>query len=320
MKKLLLVTTLSFLICSCNKKSQIEKEVEEIAMEVNVERFDKLFYETNPNNISKLKTQFPFFFSPDDADSVYTNKMQNPMWRELYSEVQKKYANIGTTHDDVENLVKHIKFYYPETKTPKIITLISEMDYNSKCIYADSLVLISLELYLGKDHKFYKNEFPEYISQNFEQKQIIQDLTTSFGLQKIQFPKDKTLLSQMIYAGKQLYLKDKLVPESSDETKMGYTKEQLLFCQENEAYMWSNFIENQYLYSTDSKLQGRFINPAPFSKFYLEIDNQTPGRVGAWLGWQIVRSYAENNETKLHDLLKLDAKELFEKSRYKPKK
>ena len=27
----------------------------------------------------------------------------------------------------------------------------------------------------------------------------------------------------------------------------------------------------------------RFIDPAPFSKFYLEIDNQSPGRIGVWM-------------------------------------
>ena len=320
MKKLLIFTTLSFLILSCNKKSQTEKAVEEIPIEIKVTRFDKLFFETNPEDLAQLKSQFSFLFPAETPDSIWTNKMQNPMWRELYTEVQKKYSNIGTVQTEIENLVKHIKFYYPETKTPKIITLITEMDYNAKSIYADSLVLVSLELYLGKNHKFYANEFPDYIKQNFEQNQIAPDLVESFAAQKVTIPKDKTLLSQMIYAGKKLYLKDKLIPEIADEIKIGYTKEQLLFCQENEAYMWSNFIENQYLYSSDSKLPNRFVNSAPFSKFYLEIDNQTPGRVGAWLGWQIVRSYALNNETKLQDILKLDAKELFEKSKYKPRK
>jgi uncharacterized protein YjaZ len=74
------------------------------------------------------------------------------------------------------------------------------------------------------------------------------------------------------------------------------------------------------LYSDDQKLKNRFINLAPFSKFYLEIDNESPGRVGAWIGWQIVRSFAENNQVPIEELLKMNAKELFEKSKYKPKK
>jgi uncharacterized protein YjaZ len=82
-----------------------------------------------------------------------------------------------------------------------------------------------------------------------------------------------------------------------------------------------NFIENKYLYSSNSKLPNQFINKAPFSKFYLEIDNESPGRIGQWIGWQIVRSYMENNpKTTIQQLLKMDAKAIFEASKYKPKK
>jgi uncharacterized protein YjaZ len=60
---------------------------------------------------------------------------------------------------------------------------------------------------------------------------------------------------------------------------------------------------------------------APFSKFYLEIDNESPGRVGQWIGWQIVRSFMENNpQVTVQELLLMDAKQIFEKSKYKPKK
>ena len=79
-------------------------------------------------------------------------------------------------------------------------------------------------------------------------------------------------------------------------------------------------MENNLLYSTDSKLPNRFINVAPFSKFYLEIDNDTPGRVGTWVGWQIVRSFMENNDVTLQQVLQMDPMELFQKSKYKPKK
>jgi uncharacterized protein YjaZ len=124
----------------------------------------------------------------------------------------------------------------------------------------------------------------------------------------------------MIYAGKELYIKDLLLPEYSDADKMGYKPEQITWCQENESYMWRYFIEKKLLYDTDQKLIPRFINPAPFSKFYLEIDNESPGRVGSWIGWQIVRSFMENNEVSLEQLLQMDAKEIFERSKYKPKK
>ena len=318
MKLFLLPIVFCFLFWSCDQKSKVEKAIEETSVNSKVERFDKLFFETPPKDLAKLKKQFSYFFSPKISDTVWINKMQEPIWREVYTEVQKKYANIESVQNDVETLFKHIKFYFPETKNPKIITLISDMDYTNKAIYADSLVIISLELYLGKEHKFY--QFPKYIKQNFEEKQIMPDIVTSFSTRKIALPVDNNLLSQMIYFGKQLYLKDVLLPEYSDADKMGYTPEQIVWCQENESYIWRYFIERQMLFSDEQKLKSRFIDPAPFSKFYLEIDNDSPGQVGSWIGWQIVRSYMVNNDVTVPQLLKTDAKEIFEKSKYKPKK
>ena len=318
MRKIFVVIAVTIFLFSCEQKSKVEKAVEEIPLEIKVERFDKEFFETAPADLPKLKQQYPFFFPAGNEDAVWLEKMQHPQWRELYKEVQKKYGNFEAETTQIEDLFKHIKYYFPKTKTPKVITIISEMDYQSKAIYADSLVIISLELYLGKDHKFY--EFPDYIKQNFEQNQILPDIVSSFAPRKIAPPVEATFLSFMLYAGKEMYLKDILLPEATDDVKMGYTPEQIKFCQENESYMWRFFIDNQMLYDTDQKLVPRFINPAPFSKFYLEIDNDTPGRVGAWLGWQIVRSYMENNKTSLQDMLKMDAKTIFENSKYKPKK
>ena len=66
-------------------------------------------------------------------------------------------------------------------------------------------------------------EFPKYIKQNFEPRQMMPDLVSSFAATKINFGKDKTLLSQMVYYGKQLYLKDLLLPSYSDAEKMVVT-------------------------------------------------------------------------------------------------
>ena len=219
MKNLLSLFSLLLLLASCDKKSKIEKEVENIPVSVKVERFDKIFYETPVANLSQIKQKYPYLFPVATPDSVWVNKMKNPLNRDLYTEVQKKYSNFEKVNADLDNLFRHIKYYFSKTKTPKVITLISEMDYQNKAIYADSLVVISLDLYLGKNHKFY--EFPEYLKQNFEENQIMPDIVSSFAATKIPNVSDKTLLSQMIYAGKELYLKDLLLPETTDAEKIG---------------------------------------------------------------------------------------------------
>jgi gliding motility-associated lipoprotein GldB len=318
MKIYLYSVVLCCFFLSCGKKDKTEAAIDEIPMEIKVERFDKVFFETEPKDLDKIKKEFPFFFPSGNEDVVWLNKMQDPLWKKLYTEVQEKYDDFEPVESKLEVLFKHIKHYFPKTEIPKVITVISEMDYNNKVIYTDSLLIISLEMYLGKEHKFY--QFPKYIKQNFEESQIMPDVVSSFYNQKVRADIGKNLLSRMIDAGKELYFKDVLLPDYSDAHKMGYTKEQIQWCNENESYMWRYFIEKEMLYSDDQKLMPRFINPAPFSKFYLEIDNETPGQIGGWIGWQIVRSYMKNNEVSLQQLVDSNAKEIFEKSKYKPKK
>ncbi len=319
MKNYIIALLLLATFVSCDKKTKVEKAIEETPpVALKVYRFDKAFFEAKPTELASLKAEYPFFFPEGTPDAVWIEKMQNPLWRELYQEVEKKYSDFSKQTSEIEDLFQHIKYYFPTATLPKVYTVIGDMDYNSKSIYANDKLVIALELYLGKDHKFYDKA--KYIRQNFEERQMMPDIVTSFSLSKIPPGKENTLMEEMIYYGKQLYLKDALLPEYNDAEKIGYLPEQLTWCQENESYIWRYFIEKELLYSTDSKLPNRFINMAPFSKFYLEIDNDSPGRVGQWIGWQIVRSFMQNNEVPLQDMLKMDARELFEKSKYKPKK
>lgn len=318
MKKYLLIALLIFFI-SCDKKSKVEKEVEEIPLSLTIERFDKVFYETPISDFQQMRKKYAAFFPTQYPDNVFINKIKNPLYRELFDEVQKKYANFQPVQTEIEDVFRHIKYYFPTQKLPqKVTTVISEMDYQNKVIYTDSLLIISLDLYLGKEHKFY--EFPDYFRQTFERSQILPDIVTDFSTRVIAQPRDKSFLAQMIYFGKEQYLKDLLLPNVEDFDKMGYSKEQQIWCEENEDEIWRYFIEDNLLYDSDSKLIQRFIAPAPFSKFYLEIDNESPGRTGVWIGWQIVRSFMKNNEVSLADLLAMDAKEIFTRSKYKPKK
>ena len=148
---------------------------------------------------------------------------------------------------------------------------------------------------------------------------MITQIIDKFSSYTIPPPEDRTFLAQLVYEGKKLYLQDLLQPYASDAVKILYTEDELAWAYENELYVWQYFIEKQALYKTQPDWVERFIEPAPFSKFYLQIDNGTPGRIGRWMGWQMVRKYRDlYPETPLEDLLKLPAQKLFNLSKYKP--
>jgi uncharacterized protein YjaZ len=91
-----------------------------------------------------------------------------------------------------------------------------------------------------------------------------------------------------------------------------------MFMQESENQIWRYFVDQEMLYSTDQKLYSRFIADAPFSKFYLEIDRETPGGVGRYIGYRIVQSFMENNDINIDQMLALPADKILNQSGYKP--
>ena len=304
---------------NCNTKGSIEKEIEGIPMEVDIVRFDKEFAEATPSNLSVLKAKYPFFFPTQFHDSIWVQKMTDTLQQQLNTEVVKKFPSEEILEDELRSIFQHIKYYFPQFKSPMVVTTTSDVDYQNKIILSDSLLIIAVDNYLGSEHPFYGG-IKKYIAQNLKESQLGPDISTAYAQQLIVKPRQRTLLAQMIFFGKELYLKDLWLPDSTDAEKIGYTEAQLAWARENESEMWRYFVEKEILYSTSVKLPAQFINPAPFSKFYLEIDNESPGMTGRFIGWQIVRSYMKNSETSVPQLMIKNNEELFKESKYKPAK
>lgn len=319
MQKVFSFLLMIFIFLSCDNESKLENEIVKIDVNVNIERFDKLFAEASPDDLPKLKSDYPFMFSKRFSDSVWVARM-NDIWQQrLFAEVEKKYPDFSQLESELTSFYQHLKYYSTEFRTPRIFTVINDVDYRNKTIVTDSIVLIAIDTYLGKEHEFYSN-IQKYLKQNFEPSQVVSDLAADYAQKQIYQPVRKSLIDEMVYFGKILYYKDIMIPFKSDEEKIGYTSEQLAWALGNESSIWQYFVERELLFETNPKLASRFINPAPFTKFNLELDSESPGRLGQYIGWQIVRAYMENNDTNFNEMLQINAVELFNKSKFKPRK
>ncbi|MBC3757070.1 gliding motility lipoprotein GldB [Hyunsoonleella sp. SJ7] len=319
MKNLMLFMLLMLLI-SCGNDNKLEQAIAQINTDISVERFDLLFGKATNNDLPELKRAYPFMFSEKFPDSFWIAKIRDTIQQELVKEVAKVFPNLDEEEMDIESLFNHLKYYFPEFNTPRVITTTSMVDYRNRIIVTDTIAIIALDNYLGKDHFFYQ-EIQKYIRKNFEAKQIVVDLASEYAGRYIYQPQRKTLLDEMVYFGKQLYFKDIMLPNVSEAERIGYSESELEWARANEHYVWRYFVERELLYSADTKLPSRFINPAPFSKFYLEeIDTDSPGRLGQYIGWQIVRAYMKNNEVSVKDMLQMKPEDIFNNSKFKPLK
>ena len=319
MKPVLVFASILFLFVSCDSNSRLTAEIEKTPVDLEIVRFDKIFGEAGKADLPGLKENYPLFFPERFADSVWEQRLTDSLQLELNREVLSVFPSEEKLEDDLHSLFQHIKYYHPQFKEPKVYTTTSDVDYKTKVLVADSLLIIELDTYLGSDHYFY-DAISKYITKNMRPSMITSDVATAFSRSFVQIPRQRHLLAQMVYFGKVLYLKDLWLPEVSDANKIGYTEAELQWARENEIFIWSYFIERELLYSTDTKLPSRFINPAPFSKFKLELDNESPGMIGRYIGWMIVRSYMENNDTSLEQLMAMPPEDLFNNSKYKPKR
>ncbi len=317
MNKFLSVLFILLVFFSCKKEEEIPSEIKEITVAMTVKRFDKEFAVATLDDISLLKDEYPYLLSDAYPDAYWEQKIRDTIQQEINEEVTKAFPDFQQEQENLENLFRHIKYYYPETVIPDIITITNEVNYRNKVVLADSLLVISLDTYLGKDHHFYVG-IPKFQSKNFRKEQIDVDVAAAFAKAKTLKPENGQLLSQMIYEGKQLYMMEQLLSKKPLNEVLGYTEQELLFAQENERNIWEYFISNEVLYSTDRKMLSRFIDPAPFSKFYLAFDNETPGRIGRYIGYKIIKSFMDKNDVALKSMLLQDADAIFAAAKYKP--
>lgn len=303
----------------CAEEDQRAEEISKIPVDLEVTRFDQRFARATPDSLVDLKQEFPYLFPRQYPDSVWVQKMNDTIQLELNRAVETVYPDLGETRMELERLFQHIRYYFPEAELPEVITLTSDVDYRNQVIWSDQVVLIALDTYLGKDHPIYVG-IQDYIRKNFNQDQIVPDVAKAFAEHNLEIPSSRSFLAHMIYYGKVLYLTELLAPFKTDAERMGYTPEELEWARANEAQIWRYFVEKELLYSSDSQLAPRFLYPAPFSKFYLQLDQEAPARLGQYVGWQIVRQYMERNEVSVKDMLETPAETIFQNSNYKPKK
>ena len=83
--------------------------------------------------------------------------------------------------------------------------------------------------------------------------------------------------------------------------------------------MWAFYVDKEILFSSSHMEIIKYIGEGPFTSGFPE---NSPGRTGWWLGWQIVKSYmrSHDNVTLEQLFLEENAQKILTQSKYKPKK
>ncbi|MCO6501223.1 MAG: hypothetical protein J5I47_12720 [Vicingus serpentipes] len=327
---ILLIAAFNF-SCSDNR---LDIDVSNVQVELKIKHFEKdLFqYQSNfsPDVIQKLNAQYPNFFKAFTQNVINIGNIEHPSFpsrlnsfvldpdiNNIQKEALKLYGDFSVYEAELKNAFQYYKYYFPKKPIPEIITYISGFNY--AVITDDNYLGIGLDMFLGKDYHAYPQlGYPMYKIYSMTKENLVVGamtgwITTEFELTETQ----ADLLTEMIHQGKILYLLDALMPQTENALKVNYTLSQLSWCENNEEQIWFYFIDNKLLYTKETQEIIKYMGEAPFTQGFPE---GSPGRVGHWLGWQIVKAYMKNNPTiTVQQLMQeKDAQKILNQSKYKP--
>ena len=329
--------TIFTLFMSCNNSNKKEVDVKNISINFKKIDFYKDLFAADTNHLNeslqKLSDKYPDFsalffnqltgFNANNNQDSFLKAAHHFLtykdFRGLYDTVNAKFPNTKQLDKELESLFKHIKYYFPNEKWGTVYYFISGLNHYSAITY-DTLLGIGLDMHLGKNYPYYPSvQLPLYEIVNCEPQNIQINASKAIFESKYPInPDSKNLLDLMIQKGIEMTFVEYTIPTAPDELIMGYTKAQIQWCQHNERMIWSYFKKQNLVFSTQWQQILRYINDGPNST---GMPAASPGNIGTWIGWQIVRKYLNENPTeKWSDLLskKIDSQQFLMKSKYKP--
>lgn len=336
------ISSLSFLVILClfaglvactRDKGKNIPDVSHINVDLNIKRFDQDLMSIDSNDIKhgmdQLMAEYPVFMPdiylakilPILADTnVMRQFLTSPGIQSLYDTCQIVFGNAEDIEKELESAFRYYKHYFPDRKVPEIISFFSEYTLGT-FTYEQDILGIGWDFYLGADYPNYDPSFfPNYIKRSMNKEHLVAKAIEAVATDIVGSSRGERLIDIMITNGKILYVVDHLLPHTPDSIKLAYTDAQVKWCENNEKELWSYFLVDDLLYSSNSRDIRKLVSHSPFGTS--QMPPEAPGRSANWMGWQIVKSYMERHpEATISELLEIEeAQAILDKARYKPRR
>lgn len=316
-----LIVAMTFLgLTSCDD-NPLDVDVSDIHVDMEVERMEQDLFEDGKDfmvlneelwqNYGMLYEAFMIDMlgevppaNPQAAMSL-ESFVSHPDMQEIFADMSAKFGDFSSYESQIEESFKYYKYYFPDSTVPNLVTFYS--NFNANVFPYQNRIGIGLDMYLGANHELVQSLpndiFPQYIKDKMNPGYLVADVMKAWLMNRFfdELHQGEDFLASIITLGKIMYLLDAMLPFEEDYVKFGCSKSQMEWCQFNEQNIWKTIVDEQVLYSKDKAVILQYVSEGPFTK---GMPHESPGRVGVWLGWQIVRDYVEQNEVSVLDLLK----------------
>lgn len=337
MRIIIALLCLSPVLFSCNNGDKAP-DVSHIPITLATQRFEQSLFTLDTTNIKAgigiLQSNYPDFTEnflgtvlncdPKWAADTTANYVRGFIgaYRRVYDTAEAVFKDFSVYEKEIGKALRFVKYYFPAYQLPqKIVTYIGPLDGYGD-ILTENEIIIGLHHHLGSGFSLYRSPmvqetYPDYISRRFTPDYITVNCMKNI-IDRL-FPEnkeDKPLVQQMVEKGKRLFVLSKLLPATEEYKLIGYTNEQLKGCYEHEKAIWDLFVQNNFLQTIDVNIIKNYIAEGPKTQ---ELGEASPGNIGSFAGWQIVKKFIKKNPgIDLQKLMTTDAETIFQEAKYKP--
>ncbi|GGF15803.1 gliding motility lipoprotein GldB [Hymenobacter cavernae] len=314
--------------CKRSDTCELNPEVAKVAAPVQIERLEGPFFRIrNEADAKQFLQQHPLFArqylqqrqypSQEILANTLVRLATNSGLQKLGREAETEFKDTNKLQGQLKQLFQHVRYYFPSFRVPPVQTFVSGLSQD--LFVNDSLMVIGIDYFVGPKAS-YRPNVPAYILRRYTPEHLLPTIALAVSSKYNQHQlTNQTMLSEMVQFGKSLYFAEKVLPCTPDSTIIGFTAKELASVEFNEGKVWAHFIEKNLLYNTSPFTIQKYVGERPDVP---EIDKTAPGRIGAWVGWQIVRKYmAEHPNVTLAQLMAdKNAQHILTESRYRPKR
>ncbi|MCL2028001.1 MAG: DUF2268 domain-containing protein [Bacteroidales bacterium] len=292
-----------------------------------IKRYEITLMSIDTNRIGeelhRLYEEFPLFLEGADLDDLNNQRqisdfVRDPRSKDLLDDILEKYPDLNFLESALGESLARFNRSFGREIIPTIYTYISYLDYDNRVIFMDSVLVIAIDMYLGVDNEHYNSvAIPMYMRMRLDEPFISVDgmrAVAHYELEKTPQPL-QNLLDHLILHGKVAYFLEQMLPKTDLAIRFGYTPEQLVWAKKNEKTVWAYLVGEKLLYEQNAFKYRAFVSESPTVQMF----PGSPGRIGHYLGYRIVKKYMENTGKTLPELLtETDSQEILKLSNYRP--
>jgi len=341
----LLISLYLLLFASC-KSDPLKVNVSDVEVDISIKRFDQDFYalksklndeQAFTEGLDKLRLKYGHFYydwiqmpelmgigNVDDPNTTMVLKeiLSSSTVDRLMGMINTQYKDFSKQEKEFESAYKHFRYYFPNAEIPDIVTFFSNFSMTMNPV-GNGYIGISLDMHLGDTFYVYSALNPpieKYFHKLFVPENIVSMHFLAHGRDMFYHTnKGEKFSDEMFFWGKLLYFTEAMMPKLPKHLIIGYTEEEYKLCLNDEKDIWTYFVKDEILYSSDKKVYMRHFTEGPYT-IAPGVPANTPPMLGKFVGWQAVRTFmAKNKDVSLAELMEMtDAESFLRKVKYKP--